>query len=270
MADQPLAQQYTFPELIAALHAHLLALHKFGSDDLLSMAAHRAKQDGEYAQQMEHVLFYRSTIELRELLSPFGDYLARGSEVMPCYPFADAVNGIDSGIHHLRLGCAEEMEAERRVMDGYAMPDTDKSTVSEPVGVQEFDEDVWFTRFSYSRAAWKLGLIAPIDEGARAYFEDLGEGTAFDQQVLVYAFHNPLTHERYGRAFIEVNRDAQGIRYDLVMGNEQASARDDQELEALERRLFRWCCDEWLSQQGGLLIEDAEPSKGNRLSSPGT
>lgn len=72
--------------------------------ELLEKAVAKAQEDEAYAKQMEETLLHGSTVELRELLSPFGDYLAPPRSEFPFYPHADAVNGLDTAMHHLKCG----------------------------------------------------------------------------------------------------------------------------------------------------------------------
>ena len=58
--------------------------------------------DEAYAKQLEEALLQGSTLELRELLSPFGDYFGPPRSEFPFYPHTDAVNGLDTGMHHVK------------------------------------------------------------------------------------------------------------------------------------------------------------------------
>lgn len=69
---------------------------------LLEKAVAKTHEDEAYAKQMEEALLHGSTVELRELLSPFGDYFAPPRSEFPYYPHSDAVNGIDTAMHHLK------------------------------------------------------------------------------------------------------------------------------------------------------------------------
>lgn len=74
--------------------------------ELLDKAVERANQDTEYAQEMERALLYGSTVDLRAWLSVFGDYMQPPRSTYPWYPFADAVNAIDSAMHVIKRDAA--------------------------------------------------------------------------------------------------------------------------------------------------------------------
>lgn len=66
------------------------------SIELLDKAIAKARESEAYAQKMADALLRGSTVELRDLLSDFGNYFGPPSSTFPFYPHADAVNGIDS------------------------------------------------------------------------------------------------------------------------------------------------------------------------------
>lgn len=78
--------------------------------ELLEKAVRRSKENADYAAEMEEALLRGSTIELRELFSPFGEYLGPPRSEFPFYPHTDAVNAIDTAMHHIKLGIDEELE----------------------------------------------------------------------------------------------------------------------------------------------------------------
>jgi len=78
--------------------------HYLDALELLEKAVAKAREDEAYAKQMEEALLRGSTIELRELLSPFGDYMEGRRSEFPFYPHRDAVNGLDTALHHVKCG----------------------------------------------------------------------------------------------------------------------------------------------------------------------
>lgn len=77
--------------------------------ELLEKAVSKAREDEAYARQMEVTLLQGSTVELRELLSVFGDYMESPRSEFPWYPHHDAVNGIDTAMHRIKLRAAQEV-----------------------------------------------------------------------------------------------------------------------------------------------------------------
>jgi hypothetical protein len=67
-----------------------------GARELLSKAKALSESDPEYRSKMEKIFLTGSTVEIRELLSAFGDYFQPTQGEEPYYPHKDAVNAIDS------------------------------------------------------------------------------------------------------------------------------------------------------------------------------
>lgn len=101
---------YGLEETLARLRAYLSKKDDIYKDglELLEKAVSRSKDNDAYACEMEEALLRGSTIELRTLLSPFGDYWAPPRKEFPFYPHLDAVNALDTAMHHIKLGIDEE------------------------------------------------------------------------------------------------------------------------------------------------------------------
>lgn len=69
---------------------------------LLKKALSLAEQNDEFSNQLTNTFYAGSTSELRELFSKFGEYF-KFEDSYPWYPHADAVNVIDTALHHIRL-----------------------------------------------------------------------------------------------------------------------------------------------------------------------
>lgn len=67
-----------------------------GARELLNKARALSQLDSKYRSKMEKVFLTGSTVEIRELLSAFGDYFEPSQKEEPYYPHKDAVNAIDS------------------------------------------------------------------------------------------------------------------------------------------------------------------------------
>lgn len=65
-----------------------------------------------YAIQMEETLLSGGTLQLRELLCPFGDYFSGPRSVFPFYPHHDGVNVITTALARVRLGIDGEYGIE--------------------------------------------------------------------------------------------------------------------------------------------------------------
>jgi hypothetical protein len=70
---------------------------------LLEKAISRSCENQDYAIKMEQTLLHGSTLELRDLLSVFGEYMESARNTFPPYPYRDAVNGIDSAMHIIKF-----------------------------------------------------------------------------------------------------------------------------------------------------------------------
>lgn len=101
---------YGLEETLRRLRAYLSKKggHYRDGLELLEKALCRSKENEVYAAEMEEALLRGSTIELRDLLSPFGDYFGPPRSQFPFYPHTDGVNAIDTAMHHIKLGIDEE------------------------------------------------------------------------------------------------------------------------------------------------------------------
>ncbi|MBO2656040.1 hypothetical protein I6M49_21590 [Shewanella algae] len=91
-----LANHYSLKDVLDNMRQVLMATQRDDALVLLDKATAKASNDESYEKEMEAALLYGSTIELRELLSVFGDYFGPPKTEFPFYPHTDAVNGIDS------------------------------------------------------------------------------------------------------------------------------------------------------------------------------
>jgi len=100
-----LANPYSLEVTLEKMRYYLSETHGTDSLELLEKAVKKADSDQQYAQQLEDALLRGSTVECREMLSPFGDYWAKTSNEFPYYPHHDAVNGIDTAFRNLGIWC---------------------------------------------------------------------------------------------------------------------------------------------------------------------
>lgn len=103
---------YDLKETIKRLKHYLEATHNGNARELLEKAIAKAKESTHFAERFESAFISGSTCEYRELLSDFGDYWAKTSDVIPYYPHHDAVNGIDSAMLHIRIGDGHQAIAD--------------------------------------------------------------------------------------------------------------------------------------------------------------
>nr|WP_254661796.1 hypothetical protein [Aeromonas hydrophila] len=89
-----LPNPYSLEEILSKLRHVLTTASKKDALTLLEKAVTKARDDWRYAKQFEETLLQGSTIEIRECLSCFGDYVERSRDAPPYYPHHDAVNGI--------------------------------------------------------------------------------------------------------------------------------------------------------------------------------
>lgn len=97
-----------FKERLSLLKYYLTSIRRPDALELLEKAISKANSDVEYAQVMLDTVLNGSTIEYRELFSPFGDYWAPHRSQFPHYPHLDAVNCIDSAMHSIKRDEVEE------------------------------------------------------------------------------------------------------------------------------------------------------------------
>ena len=94
-----LPNPYSLEETLEKLYHRLAAASNEDAQVLLEKAIAKARDDEVYAKQFEETLLQGSTIEIRECLSCFGDYVERSRDAPPYYPHHDAVNGIDCALY---------------------------------------------------------------------------------------------------------------------------------------------------------------------------
>ncbi|MCS8129821.1 hypothetical protein N1E91_11400 [Pseudomonas aeruginosa] len=98
-----LENHFTLAETLDKLRYVLSATRKVDALALLEKAVSKSRVDQSYTEMMEDALLRGSTVELRELLSAFGDYRAPPRSEFPFYPHSDAVNGIDSAMGAIKF-----------------------------------------------------------------------------------------------------------------------------------------------------------------------
>ncbi|MFM5321337.1 hypothetical protein ACET9O_17170 [Aeromonas caviae] len=101
-----LPNPYSLEETLGKLRHGLAAASNEDALTLLEKAATKARDDEVYAKQLKETLLQGSTIEIRECLSCFGDYVERSRDVPPYYPHHDAVNGIDCALYAILFDVA--------------------------------------------------------------------------------------------------------------------------------------------------------------------
>ncbi|MFQ2274744.1 hypothetical protein [Aeromonas hydrophila] len=94
-----LPNPYSLEEILSKLRYGLATASNEEALTLLEKAVNKARDDEVYAKQLEEALLRGSTIEIRECLSYFGDYVERSRDAPPYYPHHDAVNSIDCAIY---------------------------------------------------------------------------------------------------------------------------------------------------------------------------
>ncbi|MBL0622890.1 hypothetical protein ACK314_10615 [Aeromonas caviae] len=101
-----LPNPFSLEETLEKLRHSLTAVSNEDALTLLEKAITKARDDRRYAKQFEETLLQGSTIEIREYLSCFGDYVERSRDVPPYYPHHDAVNGIDCALYAILFDTA--------------------------------------------------------------------------------------------------------------------------------------------------------------------
>ena len=111
--DQPVSAPQALAEtiicwdeqwLLDTLRHVLSETRRWRSLELLERAVNKACADETYATAMSTTVLCGSTLEWRDLLSAFGDYIAPPRSEMPYYPHQEAVDGIDSAMFAIRHG----------------------------------------------------------------------------------------------------------------------------------------------------------------------
>lgn len=117
MQKNKLYNHYNLESLLKMLRYVLTETRGEDALELLNKAVAKAQQDPSYASELECSLLYGSTVELRELLSAFGDYFKKTSDEFPYYPHHDAVNGIDSAMGVIKFDLIKPGTIEERITD---------------------------------------------------------------------------------------------------------------------------------------------------------
>lgn len=103
-----LLNPHSYEETMTRLKQYLEATKRSLSLELFDMSIAKANVDPDYRGRWEHYLLHGSTVEGRNVLSAFGDYMARTHDEIPYYRHADAVDGIDTAMYHIKLGDENE------------------------------------------------------------------------------------------------------------------------------------------------------------------
>lgn len=106
-----LTNPFTLPETLIKLRSYLKATLNADSQALLEKAEAKSAESAQFAEEFEHAFLFGSTVQLRELFSHFGDYGEKSRGTFPFYPHVDAVNSIDTAVHHIKLGVDTEESA---------------------------------------------------------------------------------------------------------------------------------------------------------------
>ncbi|MFB2927476.1 hypothetical protein [Aeromonas hydrophila] len=124
-----LPNPYSLEETLEKLRHGLTAVSNENALALLEKAVAKAHDDEAYAKQFEETLLQGSTVEIRECLSCFGDYVERSRDTPPYYPYHDAVNGIDCALYAILF----ETAYPNGRLEGRSLT----TTVAEPVRTRE-------------------------------------------------------------------------------------------------------------------------------------
>lgn len=101
-----LPNPYSLEETLGKLRHRLATSCNEDALTLLEKAVTKARDAPIYAKRLEDTLLQGSTVEIRECLSCFGDYVERSRDAPPYYPHHDAVNGIDSTLYAILFDAA--------------------------------------------------------------------------------------------------------------------------------------------------------------------
>lgn len=104
-----LPNSYSLEETLERLRDSLAATCNEDALALLEKAVTKARDDRIYAKQFEETLLQGSTVEIRECLSCFGDYLERSRDAPSYYPHHDAFNGIVCSTPSYSLWLTQEL-----------------------------------------------------------------------------------------------------------------------------------------------------------------
>lgn len=107
-----LTNPYSLEETLDKLRHYLASINARTSLSLLDQAESAANLDEKYRQEMKKSLLEGSTVELRALLSPFGDYQACSHKEIPRYRHTHGVDHIDTAMLHIKIGDEEEAIAD--------------------------------------------------------------------------------------------------------------------------------------------------------------
>ena len=101
-----LPNPFSLEETLEKLRHSLAAACNEDALTLLEKAITKSRDDETYAKQFEETLLQGSTVEIRECLSCFGDYVERSRDAPPYYPHHDVVNGIDCALYAILFDAA--------------------------------------------------------------------------------------------------------------------------------------------------------------------
>lgn len=103
-----LKNSHSLDETVDLLRYYIAAIKCPDALALLEKAISKAQTEKEYAMQLKEVLLHGSTVQYRELFSPFGDYWAMYSKTDPLYTYMASVDLIDSAMLHIKCGDVAE------------------------------------------------------------------------------------------------------------------------------------------------------------------
>ena len=109
--------QMTLKEVIDLTREYLVRTDRQHGVELLDKAIDLASRSDAYAAQMNEAIMNGGTVELRELLSEFGDYFEKPRSTFPYYPHHDAVNAVDTAKYHVKIGDFEESVADYNLLN---------------------------------------------------------------------------------------------------------------------------------------------------------
>lgn len=95
-------------EMIQQARYYLVETHHDHSLSLLEEAVAKAATVSSYARELEDALCHGSTVELRKILSVFGDYFRPDYSLLPEERHCNRVNGIDNAMHYVKRGEVED------------------------------------------------------------------------------------------------------------------------------------------------------------------
>lgn len=112
---------YSIEVTLEKLKHYLMSLGHIGALELLEKAITKAKEDESFNRKLEDTFLRGSTLEYRDLFSEFGDYLEKRRKDFPFYPHRDAVDWIDTAMHHIRIGYDQQYIDEHKAQQSRAV-----------------------------------------------------------------------------------------------------------------------------------------------------